>query len=50
MLDKDKKGNLDLKEVKILLAALGHQIRSDREVQKIMTMVDIENYGYITLG
>jgi hypothetical protein len=49
-LDKDRKGNLDLKKVKVLLHTLGHQVSSERELQKIMSQVDIENYGHITFG
>lgn len=49
-LDKDRKGNLDLKKVKILLETLGHQVNTERELQKVMAKVDIENYGHITFG
>jgi Ca2+-binding EF-hand superfamily protein len=48
--DKDRKGNLDLKKVKVLLHTLGHQVNSEKELQKIMARVDIENYGHITFG
>jgi Ca2+-binding EF-hand superfamily protein len=49
-LDKDRKGSLDLKKVKVLLHTLGHQVSSEKELQKIMARVDIENYGHITFG
>ena len=49
-LDKDRKGNLDLKKVKVLLHTLGHNIGSEKDIQKVMAQVDIENYGHITFG
>ncbi len=49
-LDKDRKGNLDLKRVKVLLHTLGHKVSSEKELQKVMAQVDIENYGHITFG
>jgi Ca2+-binding EF-hand superfamily protein len=49
-LDKDRKGNLDLKKIRMLLETLGHQSLSDRELQEIVAKADIENYGHITFG
>ena len=49
-LDKDRKGNLDLKKVKVLLHTLGHNVSSEKDIQKVMAQVDIENYGHITFG
>ena len=41
-LDKDRKGNLDLKKIRVLLETLGHQSLSDRELQEIVAKADIE--------
>jgi Ca2+-binding EF-hand superfamily protein len=31
-LDKDRKGNLDLKKVKVLLHTLGHNVSSEKDI------------------
>ena len=48
--DKDRRGKIDPKELKILIEMLGHQNVTEREVSKIMSKAVLENYGYITYG